>query len=156
MSKVKVGFAFLVFSLLLGCTSVGEGEVGFETIEGPGSAIDFIEAEELVISSQEDWMTLWQRLQEGVIPSVPAPEIDFSQRMVLAVFAGEKPTGGFTMAIKRVVKERGGLKVYVEEGSPPPGAMVTQVLTYPYHIVSIPRIDLPVEFIINKVGGKDV
>ena len=82
---------------------------------------------------------------------VPPPEVDFKKEMVLAVFIGEKRTGGYSVEIKSAVEENGKLVVTVSETAPKPDAIVTQALTSPFHLVAVKRSALPVHWkIVNK------
>lgn len=51
------------------------------------------------------------------------------------IASGEKPTGGFSIDVKYIEDNEGITNILVEEKSPAPGDMVTQVITYPYVIV---------------------
>ncbi len=68
--------------------------------------------------------------------------------MIVAVFSGEKRTGGFEIEIARIEQAQAArrLRVSVRVTSPAPGAMRAQALTQPYHIVTLTKIDLPVVF----------
>jgi hypothetical protein len=61
--------------------------------------------------------------------------------MVVAVFLGEKPTGGYAIEITRAAKTDRGIEVGYTEQTPAPGAMTIQALTQPFHIVRIPKSD---------------
>jgi hypothetical protein len=50
------------------------------------------------------------------------PGIDFTQEMVLAAFAGEKPTGGYGIRIEKVLHDSAGKKVYAIYRETAPGA----------------------------------
>jgi hypothetical protein len=67
--------------------------------------------------------------------------------MVVGLFVGEKSTGGYEVEITRAERRDAKLYLYYVEKSPPRDAMVTQVLTQPYHLVKIPRDDTPVTFV---------
>lgn len=58
----------------------------------------------------------------------------------LAVFAGEKPTAGYSIRITKVLDSEGVTKVMVEETVPGKDVMVAQVLTYPMDIVKLTGI----------------
>lgn len=62
-----------------------------------------------------------------------ASEVDFKNRAVIAAFAGEQRTGGYSVTI-----ERSNDKYSVKLKVPPPGAITTDALTYPFEIVSVP------------------
>ena len=81
------------------------------------------------------------------VPAPNAPEVDFSEEMVIAIFSGEKPTGGYSIEITKVELDEDEVTIFFEEVSPEPGQPVTEALTQPFHIVKINRIDdLPVKF----------
>ncbi|MEZ5429263.1 MAG: protease complex subunit PrcB family protein [Pyrinomonadaceae bacterium] len=71
-----------------------------------------------------------QKMVEG-LPSASA--LDFKKTAVIAAFAGEKPTGGYSVEITGSAgKYAAGVK------SPPPDAMVTEALTMPFRVVAVP------------------
>ncbi|MBA2621974.1 MAG: protease complex subunit PrcB family protein [Acidobacteria bacterium] len=71
------------------------------------------------------------RLQKLVEIS-PAKTPDFRREAIVAVFAGTKNTGGYTLGITGNAR-----KISVRIVAPPKDAIVTQVITTPYKIVSI-------------------
>ncbi|MTI55494.1 MAG: protease complex subunit PrcB family protein [Geosporobacter ferrireducens] len=60
---------------------------------------------------------------------------------------GEKPTGGFTVDIDRIMKvkeeDKNKLVIYVTFEDPKPGDVVTQVITYPYTVAKTNLKELP-------------
>ena len=54
--------------------------------------------------------------------------------MYLAVYWGRKPTGGYSLAVKSARLEGKAVTVTLALREPPPDAMVTQALTYPYAV----------------------
>lgn len=74
------------------------------------------------------------------------PEVDFNKSILVAVFSGTKPTGGYAVKITSVYIQEDRMIVEYQEIKPPADIMVTQALTQPYHILSIPKTDLPIEF----------
>ena len=55
----------------------------------------------------------------------------------LVVYAGERPTGGYTIAVMKIINKDEVTEVIVSETSPAEDAMVTQALTYPIDIVRL-------------------
>jgi len=117
----------------------------FETIE-KGFFSGFTERKNWVIRTQEQWMELWGTHTSIRIPHPTPPPVDFGKEMILAVFTGQKPSGGFAVEITRVEKYENELVASFIEVRPPPDALVTQVLTQPYHIIKMKKSDLPVRF----------
>lgn len=99
------------------------------------------ESLQTVIRNQTEWQKLWQRHTSSQPKPPPPPAMDFKSEMVAAVFLGEKPTGGYGVEIVRVERNHGTFTVLYKESEPPPGAMTTQALTQPFHIVRIPATD---------------
>ena len=73
----------------------------------------------------------------NLVPSATTP----SGRVLVAVFQGQQNTGGYSVEITAIERNGDQLVVRVTFGVPGPGAMVTQVLTSPAHIVSIAAAD---------------
>lgn len=62
----------------------------------------------------------------------------------LVVAAGERPTGGYSVQFRSVRREGGAWVVEAAVQGPPPGAMVTQAITYPRRAVALPDDGNPV------------
>jgi len=60
----------------------------------------------------------------------------------LAAYWGEKPTGGYSLAVRSARLEGERVSVQLSLKEPPPDAMVTQALTYPYAVALVRGLDL--------------
>jgi hypothetical protein len=118
--------------------SLAQTPVSFTTVD-KGFYSGVREPLKVVISSQEEWAALWSRHASGRRPASLPPLIDFSAEMVIGLFLGEKSTGGHSVEITRAELDGSNLRFYYRERNPPPGAIVPQVLTQPYHLVSLSR-----------------
>lgn len=87
--------------------------------------------------------------QDAVVPA-----IDFETRMVAAVFAGERPTPGFSVEVTGTRREGADLIVVIDEHYPDPARVAAQVIVSPYHIVSLPRDDGEIRFSLPDPGGQ--
>ncbi len=76
----------------------------------------------------------------------PAPVVDFTREMVVAVFMGKQATGGFDIEIESIQKAGEQLQVKTSTKTPDSGSMVIQMLTAPTHWVAVPKSPLPVVF----------
>jgi len=103
----------------------------------------------VVIKNENDWKALWNSHASLLLPPKEPPLVDFQTEMIVAVFSGEKPTGGYSIEITRIQEDSTNhvLEAVVHESNPPPGAMVIQALTQPHHIVKLTRVELPVTFV---------
>ena len=94
------------------------------------------EARRLVIRDANSWDQFWSELGVGERPSV-----DFTRDAVVAVAAGQRPTGGYEIAVDRVSQSNGELTVEVVETTPSPNCMTTASLTQPVDVVVVPLAD---------------
>ena len=93
------------------------------------------EARRLVIRDANAWADFWSELGVGERPTV-----DFSRDVVVAVAAGQRPTGGYEIAVDRVVNNNGELTAEVVETTPGPNCMTTASLTQPVDVVVVPGV----------------
>ena len=98
---------------------------------------------QVVIREQSEWQNLWRRHASIKANQTPPPAIDFGDQIVVAVFLGDKPTGGYETAVISAERNNGALTVSFSEKEPRPGAITTQAFTQPFHIVrvAIPRAE---------------
>ena len=76
-------------------------------------------------------------LSEAIGASIP----DSGGGAYLAVYWGEKPTGGYSLAVQSARLEGDRVTVRLLLDKPPPDAVVTQALTYPYAVVVLRDLD---------------
>lgn len=105
------------------------------------------EQKRIVITDPKEWADLWRQVHRNKIPTPKVPTVDFSKNMVLAVFMGQKPTSGYAIQIAEVVQTDGEVAVKVKETTPTKGAIVLQVITQPFHIVVVPKVEAKVRFV---------
>ena len=119
----------------------GEQTAAMKTIEkGLDSAVD--DARQVVARTPAEWAKIWQMHSY----ERPRPNVDFTKEMVVGIFMGSRPTAGFGVEIVGTRQEDGTLVVQYRETKPDGGQMTAQILTSPYHLVSVPRVDGDVKF----------
>ena len=69
------------------------------------------------------------------------PGASASGRVPVAVFQGSQRTGGYAIHVDRIERDGDRLIVHATFTDPPPGGVVTQVLTSPADVVSISASD---------------
>lgn len=99
-----------------------------------------------VIRSADAWATLWAGHVSPRLPPPALPAVDFSREEVIAVFAGSQPNGCHAVEIQEV--SDGGLerRVIVRASTPPAGAICTQQVVNPAHLIRLPATALVVSF----------
>jgi len=100
------------------CMRVGRKQAGYE-----------------VITTDKEYDQLWSELYEAP----PKPRVNLTKFFLIGVFAGEKPTGGYTCEIDRLKLRGSCVQVFVRMLSPGPGDFVTMVFTFPGQLVRVPR-----------------
>lgn len=127
-------------------TSVGAtGEKGYAAY-GNGGALELRrlgqwtrtgvgEARRLIIRDANAWADFWSELGVG-----DRPAVDFTRDMVVAVAAGQRPTGGYEIAVDRVRQVNGELTVEVVETTPGPNCITAASLTQPVDVVVVPAL----------------
>lgn len=129
--------------------------IDFTTI-ARGTDSGYQSASQMVLDNSAQWSNLWRQHISNIEPPPPVPQVDFSRYSVVAVFAGEKPTGGYSVEILTVetnssqTTDLPSLAIAVRYRQPSAGEFVTEAFTYPYHMMRIPKIDA------NKVVFKHV
>ncbi len=93
----------------------------------------------LMVRNQTELLTVWNQAY-GTQLSVPAvPDTDFERETILAIFLGQKPTGGYQVEVVDVAQEATDLFVDLIEREPAEGAITTQALTNPWLMIRVLR-----------------
>ena len=75
------------------------------------------------------------------------PAVDFAKNMVVGIFLGTKPSAGYDVEIVGVRTQDKELIVEYLQKQPGRGTMTAQMLTGPYHLVSVPKHAGAVRFV---------
>jgi len=133
---------------LLGCVIVAasaSGQAAKDEIaivkQWNGAMSGETKAQRVVIRKADEWKKLWAKTHGNVTPPPAVPEVDFDKNMVLAVYQGQKGSGGYDVKIVKVVKGNKGVTAQVKETAPGKDDIVLTVITSPYHIVVVPKAE---------------
>jgi hypothetical protein len=89
-----------------------------------------------VIRDEQSWSAFWNRLG-----AFNRPAVDFTKDVVIAVASGQRSSGGYEIAIQRVVRDGNALTIDVVETAPGPNCVTTQSLTQPIDVVVVAAAD---------------
>lgn len=94
-------------------------------------------AGEIVATSAEEWREKWAA--SGATAAVPdVGDVDFGREVAVAIFAGERPTGGWKIDPAIKVKRQGTFaSVSYEIVGPGDGCSSSQSLTSPYLVLAV-------------------
>jgi len=117
-------------------------------------------AQTFVFQTTDAMAAVWMA-DGGDVNSLPL--VNFDKETVVAVFAGQKATGGYQIRIESIRQVRsvrttpttadeppiqpGTNVVLFRETGPEPGSVVTRALSYPSHVVAIEKTDGPFMFV---------
>lgn len=120
-------------------------EVAFtELKKGAFNAIE--REQQRVIRATEEWADLWNEM----FPTEMITPVPFEDKMILAVFMGSVGSAGRGVQIIKILEKENLLEVYVQEELPGRGCVSAAVITQPYHIIQLRRIDKEVKFIFEE------
>lgn len=137
--------------LVTGCTQVPPNENGFQEKELSFETVDkdvnsnLEEKNNYVIQNKEEFQILWDKI--GSLKLLD--EIDFSKYTVIAVFQGQKNSGGYSIEITKIVEKKGVIIISIKELEAGPG-QAAAVITSPYHIIKTNKLTKNVEFEIES------
>jgi len=99
-----------------------------------------------VIQDATEWAYIWNQLAKVLVPPPPPPEVNFSEITIIAVFMGECRSSGYWIEIKEVIDTGLSIVVKVEKTYPGWGCGTLGVITNPYHLIEIDKINKYVIF----------
>ncbi len=130
---------FLILLLSL-ARNPGDIPVNYKVIE-EGRQSPFTTMSAVLISNQEVWEVGYSYIHSSKIPSPKPPSINFKDSVAILVTIGERKTAGYGMEVESVVLKQGKLLITVREKCPKSAAGLLQVITQPYLILQIPRLN---------------
>ena len=91
-----------------------------------------------VIRNELNWATFWSALYSNFSVKPPLPSVNFSDTAVIALVDTPRPTGGHSITINTIQPTSSGVTVHSTVVSPGLNCIVAQVLTQPFHLVTVP------------------
>lgn len=130
----KLVIAVTLFAALTSCSSKkGSVNSGYTVVKQ--EAYGGVETEEnLLVNSQKELASLYEQINVTQLPKV-----DFEKHSVVAIFMGQKPTGGYSISITDVSIVANTAEITVAKTSPT--GMATMALTAPYCIAILPKVE---------------
>jgi hypothetical protein len=113
-------------------TTIAKGEVSGQQV-----------ARQVTVRTAAEWKALWNEHA----PAEKMPAVDFAKNMVVGIFLGSKPSAGHEVEITGVRTQGTDVIVEYVQRQPGRGTMAAQILTEPFHLVSVPNQPGAVRFI---------
>jgi hypothetical protein len=86
------------------------------------------------------------KITDVVASLLKVDSIDLKKQMVIAIYAGEQPTGGYSVELKSLDMKDKKLIVSWKLNRPGPDDIVTQAITYPEVLLLVDRFEGEVVF----------
>lgn len=133
--------ALCIFSVLSVAYGLAQ-TVMFSTV-AKGDLSEQQTAKQVTVRTDAEWKALWK----DHAPAGKMPAVDFNKTMVVGIFLGAKPSDGHDVEIVGVRTEEQDLVVEYVQKQPGRGTVAAQILTEPYHLVSLPKHAGTVRFV---------
>lgn len=138
---IALMIGFIVLISISGCSGSSEGrKIDYEKI-AEGIYAPIPEKAYFVINNEQDYLEFFNKT--GMV----LKERDFEKYTYIAIFMGEKPTGGYIITVREIVLEGGKAKVHVEFNEPSETCFVTQQITRPFLVIRTEKINEQIEFV---------
>lgn len=131
----KLIFALFMAALITGCSAKKGAKVHADYTVLKQETYGGRDTESgLLVNTAEELKALYNELNLA-----DTPKVDFTKHSIVAVFMGQKRTGGYSIAVTGVDINDGVATVSTSKSSPS-GGMVTMALSAPYSIIEIPKV----------------
>jgi len=138
------GFGMLVLVFVAVCfTQPAMAQTPAFTTIVKGDASEQQTARQVTVRTAAEWKALWK----DHAPSAQMPPVDFSKDMVVGIFLGSRPSAGHEVEIVGVRTQEKDLVVEYVQKQPGRGTLAAQILTEPFHLVSVPKFTGTVRFV---------
>ena len=91
----------MLFGLPLVLAAAASAEPVERTIAS-GAMSGVMRPRQEVLKTADAWQKVWNEHTARVQPKPPLPAVDFHKEMVVAIFMGQRPTGGYSVEVTEV------------------------------------------------------
>ena len=99
----------------------------------------------IVVNNQEK-MDYYFTKHENTCTVPSDPNIDFTEKFLVGIFAGAKPTSGYAIKMTSIVENNCQIVINFYEKSPQAGETLSSAPTYPSDFILIPKTVKPIVF----------
>ena len=100
---------------------------------------------QIVIRNSKDWLRLLKI--HGNTKGMKKKSIDFDDNVVIAIFAGQQPSGGYSLNITNIKRIDENLFITVNFHQPAQNEKIGLALTQPFIILSTKKVDGKIVFL---------
>ena len=118
--------------------------IAFDSIDKGNSFTAEIEKPTIFVAGSRDEASQFIRWMENIDVVSRIEKVDFNTNFVIAVFRGKMGNSGYGIEVQSISIYSGVVQLAVNLTDPAPGQAVADVISYPYHIILLPREKLQV------------
>lgn len=96
--------------------------------------------EDRVVRSDKELNEIYTIINRFRRPGLTPPNIDFTKETVIAIFIGEKSTGGHSIDVQAVKTTNKALEINYKIASPKAGEYATTAICQPFCFVKVPYV----------------
>lgn len=105
----------------------------------------------LVINNQDEWEKIIIEKQIPTKEGSDLTKVDFRENTVIILAIGLRSSGGYKIETAKIINQGDKVVVFAKETSPGKKCLVPQMITTPYEIIKLAKINKPVSFEVEKV-----
>jgi PrcB C-terminal len=158
---VRAGTIALLLLVVTGCLTGGDSEPPAGDSPGTAETPRDLRVEQISAGAPGQGS---ERPRVIVAPSADALSTTIGENIpdswkgaYLAAYWGQKPTGGYSLAVQSARLEGDRVTVWIALDEPPRDAVVTQALTYPYAVAVVRDLDPQGKrFSFTDQGGREL
>jgi hypothetical protein len=128
-------------------------QLAWETIASGTQATGVQGARYQLITNQDQLIGMWSQVHATQLQQPPLPRVDFQRETLVAIFLGQRSSGGYGVTVRRVSVEGNDLYLDSEFREPAAGAITTQALTSPWTLVRVLRGGFEVAWVRDVADG---
>jgi len=140
--------AFILLAMLVSCTSTKSSKQQIKNINFKELANEthggFHTSKFLVIKEKQGTLDVYNQVNKIRKPSFDIPKIDYKKQYLLALFMGEKSTGGYAISVEYIQESPNKITVFIKEQIPE--GMTTMAITSPFCFVLMDKSDKEIVF----------
>jgi len=137
-ARLSTSISALALALL--CAGCGGAKtVPYTDISSQLHGVEFPRLERQLFRTRKELALFLEQSTPGRAPAVPP--IDFAHREAILVTVGPRSSTGYALRVVKVRETSDRIAVTVRERTPGLGERVQARVTYPFRLITIPRID---------------
>ena len=104
-------------------------------------------SDQVIVTDENALSKLFSEINTNQEPGYTVPNVDFGSDLIIALFMGEKTTGGFSIHVENIIETSSNIEIVYKEKGPKPTDMVTMAITHPYCIIKIKKPNKEIKFL---------